>query len=203
MEYSYKPKAGELEAMEVLGRAGYEVELVSGDCEYWYKDIDIIAQKDTTVETIEVKWDRRISKTSNLFIEHTSDYEQHKAGWYKFCEADYLLYGDWINGIFYKIPFDEVKRLIAARTKRGIIKEKSAIEYHLNGKQKNQYRLYPSFGLRFRGREEHRDFICRRTRGKRRMEAFLAILELLTNITWLFVLIMIIVKTAKIKEKKE
>lgn len=136
MEYSYKPKAGELEAMEVLGRAGYEVELVSGDCEYWYKDIDIIAQKDTTVETIEVKWDRRISKTSNLFIEHTSDYEQHKAGWYKFCEADYLLYGDWINGIFYKIPFDEVKRLIAARTKRGIIKEKSAIEYHLNGKQK-------------------------------------------------------------------
>lgn len=35
------------------------------------------------------------------------------------------------------------------------------------------------------------------------MEAFLAILELLTNITWLFVLIMIIVKTAKIKEKKE
>ena len=49
----------------------YKVEDVSGNEEYWNKDIDFIITSSTTgtIKTFEVKWDSKINKTGNLYLE--------------------------------------------------------------------------------------------------------------------------------------
>ena len=52
----------------------YKVEDVSGNPEYWPQDIDFIITSPTTgnVKTFEVKYDSKINKTGNLYLELTS-----------------------------------------------------------------------------------------------------------------------------------
>ena len=91
---------------------GYDVEDVSGNPEYWYKDIDFIITSPTTgeVKTFEVKWDGRINDTGNLYLERTSTHSKGGKGWFEFCEADYLAYGDAVSGQFYIIPMKDLRQ---------------------------------------------------------------------------------------------
>jgi hypothetical protein len=67
------------------------------------KDIDMLITSPTTgvTKAFEVKWDTKIHKTANLFLEIVSKYSAGMHGWYEFCEADFLVYGDAVNKIFY------------------------------------------------------------------------------------------------------
>jgi hypothetical protein len=65
----------------------YKVEDVTNNPCYWNKDIDFIITSPTTgdVKTFEVKWDSKINKTGNLFLELLSARSEGGNGWYRFC----------------------------------------------------------------------------------------------------------------------
>ena len=48
-----------------------------------------------------MKWDNRIAESDNLYIEMINPRSKEGRGWYYFCKADYLFYGDSINQLFY------------------------------------------------------------------------------------------------------
>ena len=94
------------------------------------KDIDfILIGADGSTTTLEVKWDERIAATGNMFIEHTSNYDTNAKGWFEFCKADYLLYGDAQKRLFYIIDMNELR----AQIKRKCYKERRAKDYKRDG----------------------------------------------------------------------
>lgn len=112
-EYIYPAKAGEKQAKAALKAKGYKIQDVSNDSSYWFKDIDLICYKNDLEIRVEVKWDSRIGTTGNLFIEDYSNIETDRKGWFHYCEADFLMYGDSAANKFYFIPFPIVKKVIA------------------------------------------------------------------------------------------
>lgn len=110
-------KQGEKLFKQIMENRNYKVEDVSGNEEYWDKDIDFIVTSPTSglTKTFEVKWDSRINYTGNLFLETDSINSKHGKGWFNFCQADYLAYGDAANGQFYIISLlelrDKVKKI--------------------------------------------------------------------------------------------
>lgn len=108
-------KQGERLFKETMEARGYDVIDVSGNPDYWYKDIDFIITSPTTGETktFEVKWDTRINSTDNLYLERTSTFTKQPGieglGWFEWCEADYLAYGDAVSGQFYIIPVNKLR----------------------------------------------------------------------------------------------
>jgi hypothetical protein len=103
-----------------MAQNGYGVEDVSNNPCYWEKDIDFIITSPFTgaVKSFEVKWDSRISSTNNLYLELSSAHSKGGKGWYKFCEADYLAYGDAVNKVFYIISFPELKERVKGLPQR-------------------------------------------------------------------------------------
>ena len=104
-------KLGERLFREVMEARGYEVQDVSNNPDYWNKDIDFIITSPTTGEkkTFECKWDSRINSTGNLYLERSNIHSKNGIGWYEFCEADYLAYGDAVSGQFYMIPLLDLR----------------------------------------------------------------------------------------------
>lgn len=94
----YQP--GEMEFKLKAQKLGYTLEYVGDDPDFWTVDIDFIVNEETTVE---VKWDSWIDKTGNLFIETANPRSQGGLGWYKFCQADWLAYGNSQRNEFYMI----------------------------------------------------------------------------------------------------
>ena len=109
-----KGRYGELLFKQIMESRSYIVQDVSKDPEYWYKDIDFIITSPTTGETktFEVKWDSCINRTGNLYLEHTNIHSKGGIGWYRFCQADYLVYGDAVAQVFYVIPFADLKEKV-------------------------------------------------------------------------------------------
>ena len=109
-----KGRTGERLFSNIMSEKGYSVEDVSGNPQYWYKDIDFIITSPSSglTKTFEVKWDSRINKTHNLYIELTNVNSKGGKGWFTFCEADYLAYGDAAARCFYIIPLLELKNKI-------------------------------------------------------------------------------------------
>jgi hypothetical protein len=103
--------SGEHELKTYLRQHGRKVEDVSDNPDYWKKDIDLIVDD---MHTVEVKWDSKLYDTGNLFIETLSDTNTKAKGWYKFCEADTLAYGDAQNKYFYLFDFAALKEHIEA-----------------------------------------------------------------------------------------
>lgn len=115
---SYQDKLGrkgEEAIINYLLAAGYDVQDVSADPEYWAKDTDILATKDGKTTSIEVKNDQHISKTGNAFIENSQDIDGGQAGWFLITKADKLYYRDDINSIAYVIDMDDLREYIEAR----------------------------------------------------------------------------------------
>ena len=107
-------KAGEELFSSIMTERGYSVQDVSGEPQFWKKDIDFIVTSPTTgaVKSFEVKWDSRINKTGNLFLE---TYSNGGKGWFEYCEADYLVYGDAKARCFYILPLLELRELVASK----------------------------------------------------------------------------------------
>lgn len=66
---------GEKELIWKLREYGYFIDDVSGDPAYWTRDIDLLVTPiipkigEDRTHSIEIKWDRRLADTGNLFIE--------------------------------------------------------------------------------------------------------------------------------------
>ena len=107
-------KLGEQLFQQKMQNKGYTVEDVSNNPNYWYKDIDFIVTSPTTgtVKNFEVKWDSRINKTGNLYLELVNMHSKGTKGWFDFCQADYLAYGDAVTQIFYVISLEELRERV-------------------------------------------------------------------------------------------
>lgn len=107
-------KQGEQLFKQIMLGRNYKVEDVSNNPDYWYKDIDFILTSPTSglTKTFEVKWDTRINRTGNLYLELTNIHSKGGKGWFEFCEADYLVYGDAAARIFYVIPLLELRERV-------------------------------------------------------------------------------------------
>lgn len=110
---------GEYELKWSLREHGYKVKDVSDNPAYYDKDIDLIATNIFTdiTTSLEVKWDWRLAATGNLFIELENPRSPGGRGWYIFCEADLLAYGDAINRIFYFIKVADLRNFIETHKK--------------------------------------------------------------------------------------
>ena len=107
-------KQGEQRFMQIMLGRNYAVQDVSNNPDYWHKDIDFIITSPSTgaVKTFECKWDSRINRTGNLYLELTNIHSKGGKGWYQFCQADYLAYGDAVSGAFYIIPLLELRQKV-------------------------------------------------------------------------------------------
>lgn len=106
---------GEYELRWALREHGYFVDDVSAEPAYWSKDIDMLIAPvfgEDVVTSIEVKWDQCTAATGNIFIELENPRSFRGEGWFKFCEADYLAYGDAKNRIFYFIKMNDLRTYI-------------------------------------------------------------------------------------------
>lgn len=120
---------GEQYAFNYLVENGYSVQDVTNNPEYFYQDIDLIATDESGTHSIEVKWDKRISQTGNMFIETSSNVEEQQDGWFKFCKADLIFYGDSKNMIFYVFSLNDLKEYIDTYK----TEQRSATDYRSNG----------------------------------------------------------------------
>ena len=109
-------KVGERLFSQQMQRKGYSVVDVSGNDQYFAKDIDFIITNSTTgnTRTFEVKWDEKINTTGNLFLEISNPRSKqwNGEGWWKHCQADYLVYGDAVKRKFYVIPLLELRERV-------------------------------------------------------------------------------------------
>lgn len=105
-------RLGEYYASQYLKSQGYEVEDTTLNPDFWNKDIDFIARKGNKEITIEVKWDSRISDSGNMFVEIITDIDKGKQGWFEFCQADYIFYGDSQNNLFYVFKTDDLRKFL-------------------------------------------------------------------------------------------
>lgn len=111
-------KQGERLFQGLMNAKGFVVKDVSGNADYFSKDIDFIITNPTTgnTRTFEVKWDQRIYKTGNMFleIENPRSKQWNGQGWWLHCQADYLVYGDAVSGKFYIMKMDELRQRVEA-----------------------------------------------------------------------------------------
>ena len=132
---------GELRAYNYFQDNGWTVQDVTSNPEYWDKDIDLIVSSGAQSLTIEVKWDSRISTTGNMFIETVTDLDKSKDGWFSYCQADYIYYGDSINQLFYVFKTDDLRKFVSSH----IMEERKAADYNYRGilKKVSQGMLVP------------------------------------------------------------
>lgn len=103
---------GEWELKKYFREHGWKVTDVSEDPKYWNKDIDLIIERDGYRWTIEVKYDHVLHRSGNLFIEHTNPRSISGNGWYHFCKADFLFYGDAHTNTFYCMGMEALREYI-------------------------------------------------------------------------------------------
>lgn len=108
---------------------GYTVQDVSGDPQYQKQDIDFIVTSATTGETktFEVKFDAKINRTGNLYLEFVNKNSTGALGWWEFCKADYLAYGNAKTKTFLVFNMQELRERFERLPKRvGFCGEDSA-----------------------------------------------------------------------------
>lgn len=105
-------KKGERLFRQRMEEQNYKVRDVSNHSDYWNKDIDFIITSPTSGETktFEVKWDDRINQTKNLYLELENIHSKRGLGWFNFCKADYIAYGDSKTETFYVISLLDLKK---------------------------------------------------------------------------------------------
>ena len=107
-------KQGERLFKQIMLSRNYQVEDVSNNPDFWSKDIDFVITSPASglTKSFEVKWDSRINSTGNLYLELTNIYSKGGRGWFEFCQADFLVYGDAIAQTFYIIPLLELRERV-------------------------------------------------------------------------------------------
>ena len=127
-----KINIGEIRAYDYLTRNGWIIDDLTKCPQYFDKDIDFLAHSDSEAHTIEVKWDSRIADTGNMFIETITDLDKSMAGWFEFCQAEYIFYGDSQNELFYVFKTDDLRDFVSHNT----MEERKAADYSFLGKIK-------------------------------------------------------------------
>lgn len=106
-------RQGELLFKEKMEAKGYIVQDVSKNEDFYYKG-DFIVTSPTTglTKIIEVKFDTKIHKTGNLYLELVASHSPGGIGWWEFSKADYLAYGDAKKGVFFMFKMDELRERV-------------------------------------------------------------------------------------------
>lgn len=106
-------KRGERLFQKIMEGRNYIVQDVSNDPNFWNKDIDFVITSPTSglTKTFECKYDSRIHRTGNLYLELENIFSKqwNGEGWYLHTQADYLVYGDQQINTFYIIPMKELR----------------------------------------------------------------------------------------------
>ena len=58
---------------------------------------------------IEVKWDKCIADTGNMFFELLTNIDTGEKGWAAYTQSDYIWYGDAVNKVFYIFSADDMR----------------------------------------------------------------------------------------------
>lgn len=115
-------REGELLFQQAMRNKGYIIEDVSQNGNYFDKDIDCLITSPTTgiTKSFEIKTDSKINTSGNLYLEivNMNSKQWNYDGWWLHCEADYLVYIDAINSIFYIIPLLELRERVKKLPKR-------------------------------------------------------------------------------------
>ena len=106
-------KQGERLCRQLMEQRGYFVQNVSKIPEYYYRGDFIITSPTSGLRKIfEVKWDTKINQTGNLYLETMNIHSKDKKGWWRFCQTDYLAYGDAKTKRFYIIDLAQLKERV-------------------------------------------------------------------------------------------
>ena len=113
-------KQGERLFYQIMQSRNYGIQDTTDNPDFWYKDIDFILTSPATglVKSFEVKWDKRINGTGNLYLELSNVHSIGGNGWWQFCEADFLAYGDAVRQVFYIIPMAQLRERVRHLPKR-------------------------------------------------------------------------------------
>lgn len=105
---------GENKVAAHLKSRGHNIKDVTQDREYQKKDIDfLLSNAAGQTCSLEVKYDRNMNKTGNFLFELEKIYDGwESAGWFTYCEADYICFFDAIEEIGYMFDFHKGKELI-------------------------------------------------------------------------------------------
>lgn len=119
---------GEYQVKDYFRKRNYKVVDVTDKPEYWKQDIDILVTNSKgIIKSFEIKFDGVISTTGNLYLETSCDIDKHKQGWFNYTKADYIVYGDKVNRIYYVIPTDKLRKYVE-RNKENL-RERAANDY--------------------------------------------------------------------------
>lgn len=104
-------KDGENAFAATMAANGYIVTDVSKNPDYFDIDVDFLVYNPNTRNTrkFEVKTDFRINETQNLYLEVYNNKSKGGKGWFRFCEADYIVYIDAIEEVAHIILFDDLR----------------------------------------------------------------------------------------------
>lgn len=110
-------KIGENLFIDKVSGAGFIIEDLTANPDYWEIDVDMRVTNPATNNSrlIEVKYDARIAKTNNLFIEIYNNHSKGGKGWWNFCKADYIAYGDANAQCFHFFARDDLKNIIKSK----------------------------------------------------------------------------------------
>ena len=86
---------------------------------------------------LEVKWDRMMNKTGNMFLEIWDDYDNDSKGWFATSIADLLFYGNATTETFYCFRMTDIKEYIKTHSTRTI----SHTDYYGEYKQYRKIRM--------------------------------------------------------------
>ena len=109
-----KGRVGEELSLNYLTNKGWNVEDVSKNEEYFSLDIDFIAEKNGTTVSLDVKTEEAMSRTGNMFIEHTLNYENGKIakGWLFYSQAEYIWHINLDNGVAFAYKLKDMKEYL-------------------------------------------------------------------------------------------
>ena len=107
-------RIGEQLFQQQMESKGYVVQDVSANEQYFGKDIDFIVTSPTSglTKTFEIKFDTRINRTGNLYLEFVNKNSENCRGWFEFCKADYLAYGNAATNTFLIISMQELRERV-------------------------------------------------------------------------------------------
>ena len=107
-------KYGEQLFKQLMEKRGHKVEDLTAEKEFQILDIDFrITSPSGITKFFEVKYDSKINTTGNLFIEFFNAHNYGGLGWYEFCKADFISYGDAHTNTFYCFLLEDLRQLIS------------------------------------------------------------------------------------------
>ena len=106
-------KQGEQIFKSLMEKRGNKVEDLTAEKPYQIQDIDFrITSPSGITKYFEVKYDSKINTTGNLFVEFFNAYNYGGLGWYEFCKANFIAYGDAHTNTFYCFLLEDLRQLI-------------------------------------------------------------------------------------------